>query len=124
MADVVSNPYFSVPFTMDELPSELREVVRPAINDSMEAERAYLAIEESWEGGLARTPATLLAYAFLRFVEACEIMVDDQADEARRALELAAEARRAGAAATPSLVRFEAECRDLLDEVEERTSEI
>lgn len=113
-------PFFPVPFLLEELPIELQQIVEPAIPDSLEADRAVIAIDDYWENDGERTPATLLAYAYLKFTEACEIMVDDQREMSELALKLIKEALLAGYERTRKLDDFEGEVRLVLAEEIER----
>jgi tetratricopeptide (TPR) repeat protein len=114
------NDHFPVPFSVDRLPESLRDVVRPGIQEALARDNAYHAIEEYWEDGGDRSAPTLLAYAFMRFTEACEIHVDQQVEEAERALDLCEEAREQGVDDPETVETFEKICRKVRDELRRR----
>ncbi len=120
----MNDPYFPIPFVFTDLPAELQPLVAAAGESGLEAASAKQAIADHWAAGGARTPALLLASAYLGVKDACEIMVDRQLEAAEEALTLIAEARAAGATETPGLGAFVSLTEEIADEQQGRTDDL
>lgn len=113
-------PPIPVPFSVDELPESLQPFVRSALRDALHSQEAYRSIEEYWDDDGERTSTLLLAYAFLRLVDACEVMVDRQMEAADLALELTQEAKRRGVDERNDVVEFEQTSREIYGNAKDR----